>query len=457
MEWKQEIKDIFDKFIERVPDTFRSMVESMLFETTQKKCLERNASHVNEADLITALLDITPEPFKAEAVVNLRELGVDVDRYIKLKEIRDQHRRSWDEILQAFHPGNYHFTMYLTDRCNQNCLHCAANLRQHRPELSTEQWISIIENLESNLKRQGRRGVYIWFGGEPTIRSDIRELIKYCGDKDYYQAIATNGILFDEEFAKFCADNKMSHVFVSLDSVNPEKADRIRGANKSFAHAEKAIKNALKYGLFVLVTATVMKQNLDELNEIKELIESWGAMPYFRAVIKQRSAAQNWDEIGLTVEDYKKFYDFKYNLTLEAIRNGKAGTIPTFSTYDMVPFMEQPVNDKELTYLEWGVGCQACRTISGVDVNGDLFPCDYPSSLTLGNVLNSGFGDIMNSQVFKDIRDRKRVGKCATCHHIDLCGGGCRVHAECETGNFFESFSYCWHENDHVHVRKENE
>ncbi|MCK4816543.1 SPASM domain-containing protein, partial [bacterium] len=114
----------------------------------------------------------------------------------------------------------------------------------------------------------------------------------------------------------------------------------------------------------------------------------------------------------------------------------------------MVPFMEQPLNDKELTALEWGVGCQACRTISGIDINGDVFPCDYPSKLTIGNVLTESFEDIMNSQLFKDIRDRKRTGKCASCHHLKLCGGGCRVHAECETGDFFASFSYCWHEMD---------
>ena len=57
----------------------------------------------------------------------------------------------------------------------------------------------------------------------------------------------------------------------------------------------------------------------------------------------------------------------------------------------------------------------------------------------------------MDSKLFKDIRDRVRTGKCASCHHLELCGGGCRVHAECETGDFFASFPYCWHEMDHEH------
>jgi len=108
-------------------------------------------------------------------------------------------------------------------------------------------------------------------------------------------------------------------------------------------------------------------------------------------------------------------------------------------------------NDEERTALEWGVGCQACRSVSGIDVNGDFFPCDYPSQLTLGNVLTQDFEEIMESEMFKAIRDRKIKGRCASCHHLDMCGGGCRVHAENETGDFLASLPFCWHEDDHTH------
>ena len=58
------------------------------------------------------------------------------------------------------------FEMYINDRCKKKCINCAADSNHNRPELSTEQWIHIIENLEKSLQKQGRRGVYIWFGGE---------------------------------------------------------------------------------------------------------------------------------------------------------------------------------------------------------------------------------------------------------------------------------------------------
>ena len=451
MDWEAEVRELYEKIVVQVPDMFRSMVGPMLNDAAEKKCIERNANYVNEADLITALFEITPEPFKAESVENLKILDVDVERYIVLKEIQDEYKASWEKFGKAFHPGNKHVAMYLTDRCNQNCLHCAADLKPHRAELTTQQWIYMIENIEKSLRNKSMRGVYVWFGGEPTCREDIRDLIKYCGDREYFQAIITNGVQFDEDFARFCADNGMSHVFISFDSADPKNNDKIRGASRSLEFAEKAVQNALRFGLFACASITVMKQNIGELEEIEALANSWGAAPYFRAVVKQRNAAENWDEIGLSREDYKRLYKFKYKHTIEAIRQGKAGSLPIYSIFEMVPFMEQPLNDQELTALEWGVGCQACRLFNGVDVNGDVFPCGYPSELILGNLLTESFEGIMDSQLYKDIRDRKRTGKCASCHHLALCGGGCRVHTECDTGDFFASFSYCWHVDDHKH------
>ncbi len=451
MEWEKETEELFERIAEKIPEGFRPSVQPMIVEAAEKRCLDRNGSYVNEADVITGIFDIIPEAFKAMMVEDLKSLDIDVERYIELKELRDRIMLSWDKMEKAFHPGNIHFAMYVTEECNQNCLHCGAP-KDDRPILSTDQWCNIIENLETGLRSQGRHGTFIWFGGEPTLRDGIHDIMKYCGDRGYYHAIITNGVNFDEKFAQSCVDNGMSHVFVSIDSADPEKNDMIRRMEGSLEFAEQAVKNCLKYGLFVCTSITVMKHNIDELDELKALSEEWGAQPYFRAVVKQNRAADYWDEIGLSQEEYKKLYKFKYTHAIETIRKGEAGTLPAYEIYEMTPFMESPKDDKELTAIEWGVGCLACRTMMGVDVDGTILPCGYPTKLTLGNALEDNFEDVLNSQLYKDIRDRKkRKGKCGTCHHLKFCGGGCRVHTECETGDLFESFPYCWHMNDHNH------
>jgi len=451
MNWEKGIDKLYENIVNAIPEGFRTAVKPLLLDAAQKKCINRNSDYINEADIVTALLDITPGPFFSEAIRSCQELNINVERYTELKNIQDTYRISWDKIGEAFHPGNMHFAMYVTDRCNQNCLHCAANSKAYRQELPIEEWKYIVDNLEDSLREQGRHGVYTWFGGEPTCREDLREIIKYCGDKGYYQSIITNGVLFDDEYAKFCANNGMHHVFVSIDSADPQKSDMIRGIENSLEYAKKAVKTSIKYGLFTCCSTTVMKPNIYELAEIQELVESLNGQPYFRAIVKQKNAAINWEKVGLSTEEYKILYDFKYKKIIDKIRNGKAGELPVYDVFEMVPFMEEIQNDTELTVFEWGVGCQACKQLSGIDINGDIFACGYPSKAILGNALADRFSDVMKSVMFKNIKDKNLKGKCADCHHLSRCGGGCRIHAECETGDILESFSYCWHENDHDH------
>ena len=452
MEWEKETQYLFDRIVEQMPQGFRPSVEPLIVEAAKKRCLERNGAYINDADVIMGIFDIIPEAFKPIMVEDLTTLGIDVERYIELKNIKDRLKVSWQKLERGFHPGNIHFAMYLTDKCNQKCIHCAADELVPRPELSTEQWCQIIENVETGLRKHGRHACFVWFGGEPTLRKDIGEIMKFCKEKDYIHALITNGVRFDEQFVKMCKENNISHIFVSFDSANPEKNDHIRGFPNSLDYAKKAIDLCLKYGIFVCSSITIMKQNIDELEELKKLSEKWGSQPYFRCVVKQNRAAEFWGEIGLNTEEYKKMYDFKYKHAIETIKNGEAGTLPAYEIYDMVPFMEQPKDDKEMAAIEWGVGCLACRTMMGVGIDGVIYPAGYPTTLTLGNALKDNFEDVLNSQLYKDIRDRKRIkGKCATCHHLKYCGGGCRVTAEYITGDFFGSFPFCWHENDHEH------
>ena len=452
MEWEKATEELFSRIVEQMPQGFRPSVEPMIIKAAEKRCIERNGAYINEADVITGIFDIIPEVFKSIMVEDLKLLDIDVERYIELKGIKDRLKVSWQKLERGFHPGNIHFAMYVTDRCNQKCLHCAADDQITRPELSTEKWCQIVENLETGLRKQGRHGCYVWFGGEPTLRKDIGKIMKFCKDNDYIHALITNGVKFDEPFTKMCKENNISHVFVSFDSADPKKNDEIRGFSNSLEYAKQAIDLCLKYGIFVCSSITVMKQNIDELEELKKISEKWGSQPYFRCVVKQNRAAEFWDEIGLSTEEYKKMYEFKYKHAIEKIKKGKAGTLPAYEIYDMVPFMEQPRNDKEMTAIEWGVGCLACRTMMGVGVDGTIYPTGYPTTLTLGNALEDNFEDVLNSQLYKDIRDRKKInGKCASCHHLKYCGGGCRVTAEYITGDFFGSFPFCWHENDHDH------
>ena len=118
MEWNNEIEQLYGNITDQVPETFRDAVKQMLREAAEKTARLRNSRLVEKDDLLSALFDITPDAFKPTVIEDLKKIGIDTQRYAKLSGIRQEFTRTWEELSGAFTPGVYHFTMYLTDRCN---------------------------------------------------------------------------------------------------------------------------------------------------------------------------------------------------------------------------------------------------------------------------------------------------------------------------------------------------
>ena len=116
MDWDPKIKKLYKNVVADVPLMFRPVVKPLLHETAEKKCRSRNSGIVNEADLITALLEITPKPFLPNVIDSLDRLNIDLKRYTQLSEIQSTYKASWEELEAAFHPGNMHFCLYITDK-----------------------------------------------------------------------------------------------------------------------------------------------------------------------------------------------------------------------------------------------------------------------------------------------------------------------------------------------------
>jgi radical SAM protein with 4Fe4S-binding SPASM domain len=108
--------------------------------------------------------------------------------------------------------------------------------------------------------------------------------------------------------------------------------------------------------------------------------------------------------------------------------------------------MDTPEAPEDRAYLEWGVGCQACRFWLGIDHNGDVWPC-FRTPLKLGNLLEQSLDEIEATELFTKIRDRTgKKGKCATCKHLPLCGGGCLSDCMGLTGDPFAAYPLCWYD-----------
>ena len=82
LEWKNEVKELFEKVLLGIPEMVRPAVKPALFEAAEKKCEERKGEQVTELDLVVALFEVTPPAFQPTMIEDLTKLGIDYDKYL---------------------------------------------------------------------------------------------------------------------------------------------------------------------------------------------------------------------------------------------------------------------------------------------------------------------------------------------------------------------------------------
>ena len=103
-----------------------------------------------------------------------------------------------------------------TRRCNLRCVHCYSQSedRDYEDELTTAEARTMIDDLAAF-----GAPVLLFSGGEPTVRKDLLELVRYAVGKGLRAVISTNGTLIDDAKAAAFAEIGLSYVGISLDGL----------------------------------------------------------------------------------------------------------------------------------------------------------------------------------------------------------------------------------------------
>ena len=146
----------------------------------------------------------------------------------------------------------------VTYRCQLHCRHCCTGsyARDTRRELTTEEVKDAIDQSYKPL-------VIHFFGGEPTLRSDLIELIEYASERAVFVFFDTNGLLISRDYATRLRTSGLELLHVSIDSPIPEKHDEYRGMEGSFEKAVQAVRNALDAGLKCAISTYATRESLE--------------------------------------------------------------------------------------------------------------------------------------------------------------------------------------------------
>lgn len=168
----------------------------------------------------------------------------------------------------------------LTERCNCRCLMCdiwKQNLSADG-ELTTEDWKNVIFGL-----RQWLGEKHIWFtGGEPFLRKDCIDLIKYGSSIGLSIAVITNGILLRPDQMRLLIEAGLKEYHVSIDSMDPQIHDNLRGIKGAHIRATEnvlALKDALNRSgkkMKIVIKTIIMGYNSKEILPLVEWTEKNG-------------------------------------------------------------------------------------------------------------------------------------------------------------------------------------
>ncbi|PID86802.1 MAG: GTP 3',8-cyclase MoaA [Chloroflexi bacterium] len=114
----------------------------------------------------------------------------------------------------------------LTDKCNLRCIYCMPEnmtFRSHKDLLQDDEILRLVRIFAGIGFHKFRLT-----GGEPTVRSNIVNIVKEIANTPGVRTVAmtTNGLMLDE-LAKPLAAAGLTRVNISIDTLNPEKFNRL--------------------------------------------------------------------------------------------------------------------------------------------------------------------------------------------------------------------------------------
>ncbi|MBD3203431.1 radical SAM protein [Candidatus Woesearchaeota archaeon] len=154
--------------------------------------------------------------------------------------------------------------------CNLDCIYCSVDQKRRSVDFVVEEEYFIQEIKKLVKIKKNRVNIHIGGQGEPMMYADLAKLIRDLRQikKINHISIATNGILLDKKIADDLINKGLTHVHISINSLDKENASKISCTNYPVVKIIDLCKHISKN----LVIAPVFIPGVNE-NDIEEIIK----------------------------------------------------------------------------------------------------------------------------------------------------------------------------------------
>ena len=316
-----------------------------------------------------------------------------------------------------------------TNACNMYCAHCYREAGcKAEEELSTEEGKKLLREIA----KAGFK-IMIFSGGEPLMRPDILELVKYASDLHMIPVFGTNGTLITLDMAKKLKEAGARAMGISLDSLDPAKHDKFRSFPGGWEGAVQGMKNCRAVGLPFQIHTTVMDWNQGELEAMTDFAVEIGAKAHHFFFLVPTGRAKTIEEESLRAEQYEDVLTRIMKKQQEVDIELKPTCAPQFLR----------IADQLGYKTRFHRGCLAGLSYCIISPRGKVQPCAY-LNMELGDVRETPFDEIWaKNEVLQKLRTLDYRGGCGSCQYKGACGG-CRARAAYyHNGDYMSEEPWC--------------
>ncbi len=307
----------------------------------------------------------------------------------------------------------YRMDIALTYRCNNDCAHCYNARARQFPELSTDDWKRVLDQLWA-------LGIphIVFTGGEPTLRNDLPELVAHAEKNGQITGLNTNARrLQDARFLDALVKAGLDHVQITVESSEAAVHDRMVMAKGAWKQTIAGLKNALASPLFVMTNTTMLRENVHTIPETLDFLAGLGVPTIgLNALI--------YAGHGSTVGTGLHPHELEPLLATARAKTARYGQ-------KLIWYTPTQYCHFDPTQAGLGVkGCTAALYNMCLEPNGDVLPCQsYYQSL--GNILRDDWQAIWEHDLARWLRERRYApAACHDCAIFAECGAGCPLELE---------------------------
>lgn len=290
----------------------------------------------------------------------------------------------------------FHVGFELTPFCNFSCNMCYIRLNKKQAEaqgklLTTEQWI----HLAKEAKSLGALSMEVT-GGEAMTRPDFHILYKTFIEMGFLIVLRTNGYAIDDRTIELLKHYKPRKVMITLYGASDRTYRKVCGIADGFTVVTKNILALKDAGLNVCLSATITRENEDDIESMQE----WaGRNGFYLSLCGMlftpiRGARRSVDHLKVRLSE------------------------DTYALSEGMKSLPREIPDRDF-YMNPFWMCRAYGAKLTITWDGKMTMCNSNPSIWK-DPFSEGMGKAYH-ELYSELRKIRRPKECGDCKYIDLC------------------------------------